>query len=106
MKEPKIDSYGHANDMQGIVKELLNFDAMVAEALKFADKDSETLVLVTADHETGGLSLLDADLDNAIIEGDFTTNDHTGTLIPIFAYGPGGFNVSVGFMPTLNFIIK
>ena len=85
----KIDSYGHGNDMEGVVEELFDFDAMVAEALQFADLDGETLVLITADHETGGLSLLDADLENQTMEGYFTTNDHTGCLVPIFAYGPG-----------------
>ncbi|MDC6366627.1 MULTISPECIES: alkaline phosphatase [Flavobacteriaceae] len=85
----KIDSYGHANDMDAMLQELFDFDAMVGEALKFADKDGETLVVITADHETGGLSLFDAPSGSNELEGDFTTNDHTGTLVPIFAYGPG-----------------
>jgi len=84
----KIDSYGHANSLQGVVDELFDFDSVVGEALKFADFNKETLVLVTADHETGGLSLLDANIEKLTLEGGFTTNDHTGTLVPVFAYGP------------------
>lgn len=86
-----IDSYGHANNTDALVQELFDFDAMVAEALKFADTDGETLVVITADHETGGFSLLDGDIKNGILEGDFTTHDHTGTLVPLFAYGPGAY---------------
>ena len=84
----QIDSFGHSNDPGGIVSETLDFDKAIAEALKFADADGETLVIVTADHETGGFSLPQGNLDERKIEGDFTTHDHTGTMVPIFAYGP------------------
>ena len=84
----KIDSYGHANNIDGIIKEGIAFDRAVTEALKFADADSNTLVIITADHETGGLTLPQGDVDNHTIEADFTTDDHTGIFVPIFAYGP------------------
>ncbi|MEM9141761.1 MAG: alkaline phosphatase [Bacteroidota bacterium] len=85
----QIDSYGHAKDTGGIVTEGIDFDKAVGEALKFADADGQTLVLVTADHETGGFSIPQGSLKDKTIEGDFTTHDHTGAMIPIFAYGPG-----------------
>ena len=84
----KIDYAGHSRCLPGIVMETLSFDLAVAEALKFADKDGETLVIVTADHETGGLVLLDGEEENGRITGTFTTKDHTPSLVPVFSYGP------------------
>ena len=84
----KIDSYGHANIIAGVISEGIEFDRAISEALKFADDNENTLVLITADHETGGLTLPQGNLRSNEIEGDFTTDDHTGTMIPIFAYGP------------------
>lgn len=84
----QIDYGGHANDLPYIVTELHDFDRTVAEALKFADEDGETLVIITADHETGGLSLLDASTAKGMVLGAFSTNDHTCINVPVFAYGP------------------
>ncbi|WP_286390103.1 alkaline phosphatase [Myroides marinus] len=84
----KIDSYGHFNNTGGIITEGIDFDRAITEALKFADKDGQTLVIVTADHETAGFAIPQGDVKKGIIEGDFISNDHTGTMIPIFAYGP------------------
>lgn len=56
-----IDYGGHANSIAYVATEVMDFDEVVGEALKFADKDEETLVIVTADHETGGLTLLDGE---------------------------------------------
>lgn len=84
----QIDYGGHANDMRYVVQEMLDFDQAIGEALRFADSNGETLVLVTADHETGGLSLLDGDLKRGYVDGNFSTNDHSGIMVPVFAYGP------------------
>lgn len=84
----KIDSYGHHNNVPGIVSEGIDFDRAITEAIKFADVTKNTLVIVTADHETSGFSIPQGNLKNKMIEGDFTTHDHTGTMVPIFAYGP------------------
>lgn len=84
----QIDSYGHRNDIGGIVSEGLDFDRAISEAIRFADASENTLVIVTADHETSGLSLPQGNLAKKTIEGDFTTFDHTGSLVPLFAYGP------------------
>ncbi|HEX8608321.1 MAG TPA: alkaline phosphatase [Pedobacter sp.] len=94
----QIDHGGHANDLPFIVTEQLDFDRVIGEALKFADKDGETLVIVTADHETGGLSLLDASAKTGMLRGNFSTDDHTNIMVPVFAYGPGATN----FMGTFN----
>lgn len=84
----QIDTYGHRNDVGGIVSEGIDFDKAVTEAIKFADANEGTLVLITADHETSGFSIPQGDIKQHQIEGDFTTHDHTATLVPIFAYGP------------------
>ena len=85
----KIDYAGHSRCLPGSVIEMLGFDLAVAEALKFADENGQTLVVVTADHETGGLVLLDGDEQSGRIMGVYTTDDHTPAMLPVFAYGPG-----------------
>jgi len=84
----QIDHGGHSNSLKQVITENSDFDRMVGDALRFADEDGETLVIVTADHETGGLTLLDGNIGKGYVWGDFSTNDHTGTPVPIFAYGP------------------
>jgi alkaline phosphatase len=71
--------------------ETLSFDQAVAEALKFADSNGETLVIVTADHETGGLTLVDGNLATGTVTACYMTDDHTPAMVPVFAYGPRSF---------------
>jgi len=84
----KIDSNGHSNTIGGVIDESIAFDKAITEALKFADSDKNTLIIITADHETGGLTLPQGNIAISEIEGDFTTDDHTGIMVPVFAYGP------------------
>ncbi|SHL57003.1 alkaline phosphatase [Chitinophaga jiangningensis] len=84
----RIDHGGHYNNLEYLVREMLDFDEAVGEALQFADQQKETTVIVTADHETGGLSLMDGDIKQGWLRGNFATNDHTGIPVMVFAYGP------------------
>ncbi|WP_159473580.1 alkaline phosphatase [Dyadobacter sp. 3J3] len=84
----QIDYGGHANKVPYVVTEMLDFDQLIGEAMRFADSNGETLVIVTADHETGGMTLLDGDLKKGYVDGHFSTNDHTSVMVPVFAYGP------------------
>lgn len=84
----KIDYAGHSNCFPGSIVETLGFDMAVAEALKFADNNGETLVIVTGDHETGGLTLIDGDNKTGFISAVYVTDDHTPIMLPVFAYGP------------------
>jgi alkaline phosphatase len=84
----QIDWSGHANQAFSLVDEMRDFDKTIAQALAFAQKDKQTLVIVTADHETGGLSINEGSTMNKM-DIQFTTNGHTGTMVPVFAYGPG-----------------
>lgn len=86
----QIDWGGHANETDYIVSEMIDFDNAIGKVLDFAEKDGNTLVIVTADHETGGFAITDGDInDKQNFTGKFSTGHHTATLIPVFAYGPG-----------------
>jgi alkaline phosphatase len=85
----KIDGGGHGNKIKQCIDEYLSFDKVIGKALELADADGETLVLVTSDHETGGLILYDGDYKTGMVTGTFTTTDHTGLPVPLLAYGPG-----------------
>lgn len=84
----KVDYAGHANSLPGTVMEMLSFDLAVQEALKFADSNGETLVVVTADHETGGVTLVDGDKEKASVTVQYMTDDHTPIMVPVYIYGP------------------
>lgn len=94
----QVDWAGHANDSDYLISELIDFDNTIGKALDFAERDGNTLVIVTADHETGGFTLASTTKKNADgkeyndyneITGTFSTGGHSATLIPVFAYGPG-----------------
>ncbi|THU39672.1 alkaline phosphatase [Niastella caeni] len=87
----QIDHGGHTNNMSYVASEVMDFDQVIGKALQFADADGQTLVIVTADHETGGLSLLAGDYGDGYVSGVFSTNDHTAIPVPVFAYGPQSF---------------
>lgn len=85
----QIDWGGHANSTVYIVEDMLDFDQTVGQALEFAAKDGETLVLVTSDHETGGMALTGGDISEGVVKADYPTKSHTAVMVPVFAYGPG-----------------
>lgn len=88
----QIDWGGHANDTRYLVEEMVDFDKALAVALDFAEQDGETLVIVTADHETGGFAINGGDFKTGEVTGAFTTGGHTAVMVPVFAYGPGAEN--------------
>ena len=81
-----IDWGGHANDKEYMLNELKDFDNVVGDVLEFARNDGNTLVVITADHETGGLTLTGADED---MNYEWSTGGHSASVVPIFSYGPG-----------------
>lgn len=99
----QVDWGGHDNDADYLISELIDFDDAVGKALDFAEKDGNTLVVVTADHETGGFTLAStikkrengtSYTDYSEITPTFSTGGHSATLIPVFAYGPGAAEFS------------
>jgi alkaline phosphatase len=85
----QIDWGGHDNDKQYIIDEMLDFDRAIGMVLDFARNNDNTLVIVTADHETGGMGLTGGDMETGEVTAKFLTRDHTGVMVPVFAFGPG-----------------
>ena len=85
----QIDWGGHQNDTKYLIEEMLDFDKSIGEALKFAIKDGHTLIVVTADHETGGFAVTGGSIKKGVVVGSFLTDGHTGVWVPVFAFGPG-----------------
>jgi alkaline phosphatase len=81
------DSASHQNQSPDLRNALASFDEAVGVALDFAAKRGDTLVLVTGDHETGGMRLSETKSGRPRVE--YSTTDHTATAVPIFAFGPG-----------------
>jgi len=84
----RIDKESHGNNFGGTVRETLDFDKAVEEAIRFAEKDGHTLVLISADHETGGIILSRGVPEDAYVQGVYTSRGHTPMMVPLFAYGP------------------
>ncbi len=93
----QIDWGGHANNAEYLIGEQIDFDKVIGQVLDFAEKNSNTLVLVTADHETGGFTLSSKNVmrrdsttvsDYNQIEPTFSNGGHSATMVPVFAFGP------------------
>ncbi|MEI8225464.1 MAG: alkaline phosphatase [Bacteroidota bacterium] len=85
----QIDWAGHANVADTLVDETLDFDKAVGVALDFAKNDGHTLVVITADHETGGVTITGGDIQSHKVKLNFSTKDHTAVMVPVYAFGPG-----------------
>ena len=85
----EIDLAAHARDEPALMDEVLDFDDAVGAVLDFAQNDKHTLVVITADHETGGVTLIGGSVQSHKVLLDFTTNSHTAVMVPVYAYGPG-----------------
>ncbi|WP_033290621.1 alkaline phosphatase [Amycolatopsis jejuensis] len=99
LEEEGIDGMSHENNAHGVLDAGRALDAAVAEVLRFTRSHPDTLVIIGGDHETGGLSIEDANPDG---DGPFpvpgtklsltvgwSTGDHTGVPTPVTATGPG-----------------
>ena len=83
----QIDWAGHDNNVKYMLAEFADFDDSIAAAIEFAKQDKETLILVTADHATGGLVLQKP--RGSSVRAQWTTTSHDLSSINIYAYGPG-----------------
>lgn len=84
----RIDKSEHSNDFPGTVQETLDFDKAIEAAVRFAERDGHTLVIISADHETGATILSKADPQTGYALGVFASKGHTPMMVPLFAYGP------------------
>lgn len=84
-----IDDWLHGNDIGKAMEELLDFDRTIGDVLEWAAADGHTLVVVTADHNTGALTLQDGNLEEGRIGVAFGSESHNGIVVPFYAWGPG-----------------
>ena len=84
-----IDDWLHGNDIGKAMEELLDFDRTIGDVLKWAAQDGHTLVVVTADHATGALTLQDGNLEEGRIGVAFGNESHNGIAVPYYVWGPG-----------------
>ena len=89
----QIDGRSHSRDVSGILAEMRDFNKAVNIAMDYADQHPGTLVVICADHETGGLSIPSSKTDFTLPESgigyNFGTSSHTAALIPVYLYGTG-----------------
>lgn len=85
----QIDWASHENKSDETASEMADFDDAVGIARRFAERDGSTLVIVTADHETGGYAIVGGSLKDSTVTGKFSTGGHTATMVPLFSFGPG-----------------
>ncbi|MEZ4988639.1 MAG: alkaline phosphatase [Saprospiraceae bacterium] len=89
----QIDWANHANEGKLAIQETLDFDRAIGKVLEFARQRGNTLVIVTADHESGGMAVQNGSKKERV-KVAFTTNGHTATMVPVFAFGPGAAQFS------------
>ena len=90
-----IDGYGHNNDTEGLVEEMREFDRTLSMLISYVEENPGTLLVVTGDHETGGVAVSYNEFpqySSAPVKLRYTTKGHSGTLVPVFAYGAGAEN--------------
>jgi alkaline phosphatase len=85
---------------------MLDFDRAVKVAFDFAERDGQTLVVVTADHETGGMNITGGNLQNGTLTTVFNTKGHTGLPVPAYSLGKGaelftGIFDNTAFLPKI-----
>jgi alkaline phosphatase len=85
----KIDIASHQCDLENMVREVLDFDKAIGVVLEWMREHPDTLLVVTADHQTGGLAIRDGDIAKGSIKASFATNVHTGIYVPVYAVGCG-----------------
>lgn len=103
-----IDGYGHNNDSEGMIIEMKEFDQTLKMLVKYVENNPNTLLVVTADHETGGTGVSYKHYENGEkvpVQLSFSTKGHTGTVVPIFAYGAGAQEFA-GIMKNTDIPVK
>ena len=84
-----IDDWLHGNRIDLAMEELLDFDRTIGDVLQWAEKDGHTLVVITADHATGSLTLQDGNLEEGRIGVAFGSEGHNGIAVPYYVWGAG-----------------
>jgi len=88
----QIDWGGHSNDLEYVIDGTADFDNAVGEVFRFLKEkelDDDMLVVITVDHETGGLSLNKHPQFPLSYRPKWTTEGHSGIAVPVFSFGVG-----------------
>ena len=83
------DEFGHFNDIEEVMNGIRELNSAVAAVLEVIEGDGETLVVVTADHDTGSLAVVEGDYGEGHATVRWATGDHSTQWLPLFAFGPG-----------------
>ncbi len=82
-EEAYIDKYSHGNDMDNTFLMMIRFNQVIGAFMEYALYNPDTMIIITADHETGGLEIGDDG------KPEYTTGSHTSEFVKVFAYGVG-----------------
>ena len=83
------DELAHFNDVEGVMEGMRELNDAVAAVLEATGGDGDTLVVVTADHDTGTLAVVDGDYEKGRATVRWATGQHSSQWVPLFAFGPG-----------------
>lgn len=89
IEQEESDEAGHANDTPGVTEAVLELMEALERVLDVAAERRDTLVLVTADHDTGGLAITDGDFEAGVAKLRWISGEHTSLWVPLYAFGPG-----------------
>lgn len=84
----QIDWAGHDNIPEYLLHEMRDFNTAINESLNFAKEDGNTLIIITTDHETGGMAITGGDVDGKNLKLSFISKSHTAGFVPVFSFGP------------------
>lgn len=83
----QIDWASHDNDPEHMISEMIEFDNTIKKVFDFIENDGNTLVVITADHETGGVAITGGDLLKSKVKNKYVSGSHTATMVPVFSSG-------------------
>ena len=83
----QIDWGSHDNDPEHMISEMIEFDNTIKTVFDFIDNDDNTLVVITADHETGGTAITGGNLSKSKVKNEYVSGSHTATMVPVFSSG-------------------
>jgi Alkaline phosphatase len=92
VESSQIDWAEHDNDPEYLLSEMLEFDSAIKSSYDYADNNKNTLVVVTGDHETGGASIIDGDVEESIVKTEYSSENHTAEMVPVYSYGYNSSN--------------
>jgi alkaline phosphatase len=94
IENEESDEQAHGGELAGVVEAIEELDAALRVVLDFAAGEGDTLVLLTADHDTGSPGIVRGRYDDGRVEVRWLSNDHTAQWVPLFAWGPGAIQFS------------